>query len=479
MQAIFDKPLRPSRLLLAPVVLAGCLLAAPAFAQNFETFYGEDHTADIGEDIKAIRYCPGGGSIIAGTRRVPGFGTEALVTRVDDNGVDLWQFAYRPGGTNATTAQAITEIRTPRGFAVTGSMLRGATTYIYVMRLECNGRPTWARMLDNLDPTHRAIGYDVSTIPDPSGIANLDDLVVVGDEIRPVFSGNQFGRIARLDGNGNVLWNHVYGSPMFPLGLRFHAVTTNRSAMTFLDDIVVGGAVGTGNTWGFDRRALLFRVTSGGFPVCNAFLGHPGPENEEFRGITRQNNPLSVDREKVYMVRFEPGFCNPLRQASWRDPTFAAGGFDLIETTANPAALPGALAATGSIRGSTPSGNGFVLLAHPAGLFPAFSAVQFGVTGPRTEGLAAIDQKQDRFVMAGSTNSDWAGVGDPLSYYMVQTTPGMRTTCAAHWPALWQTELYPHDRFSPQLQRIHSDGLVPVEVIRARGQGYCCALDPS
>ncbi|MBX3727435.1 MAG: hypothetical protein KF823_16155 [Xanthomonadales bacterium] len=484
-----SKP-RASLLLSLAVLTTGGLTATPALAQNFETHYGETSTLDIGEDIKAVRYCPGGGSIVAGTRRVPGFGSEALVTRVADNGLAIWQFAYRPGGGNATTAQAITEIRFPRGFAITGAMLRGSTLYPYVMRLECNGQPRWARMLDNTDPSHRAAGHDLVEVYDPAG---QGELVMVGDEISPTPAGNQFGRIARLDGNGNVLWNHAYAANNYPLGLRFHAVSGNRSATSVLDDLVVGGAIGAGNTWDFDRRALLFRVDSSGMPICNAFMGLPGPENEEFRGITRQDSPahlggsvlvgsrsdpLAIDSERVYMVRFERGFCLPLRQASWRDANFAAGGHDLIETTANPAALPGAIAATGSIRGSTPNGNGFVLLAHPAGLFPVFGSIQFGNTGPRAETLVALDQKQDRFVLAGSTRSDWAGAGDPLDFYMVQTTTGMRTTCAVPWQPLWQPEQLPYERFEPAVKRIPFDAPVQVQVLPAHDMGYCCPLDP-
>ncbi|MCA0450172.1 MAG: hypothetical protein LCH62_10440, partial [Proteobacteria bacterium] len=101
------------------LALALCGFAAPqAQAQNFEAYYGERSARDAGEDVKSVNYCPRTGSIVAGTRRVA-TGIEALVTRVDDNGGALWQFAYRVAGSNNTTANAIVELRDGSGFALT------------------------------------------------------------------------------------------------------------------------------------------------------------------------------------------------------------------------------------------------------------------------------------------------------------------------------------------------------------------------
>lgn len=480
------------RSVLASTLLLGCLIAAPAAAVPFETFYGEDTSADIGEDIKSVRYCPGGGSVLAGTRRAPGFGQEVLVTRVDDFGTALWQRAYRVAHSNDSRAQAIIELSNGRGFALTGTVRRGQTDlFIYAMHLRCDGEPRWATLLGNLSQNHQAIGYDLLEVADPLSPNQQRDLVVVGDETRPGLPHRQFGRIARLDAAGTVLWDRAYLAPgNLSLGMQFRAVTRAPSASSVLGDFVIAGTFARGNDWQFDRRALMFRVNSNGNPLCNAFLGHPDPRNEGFHGVTTQrqaqqfaggtvligvsNDPVGGANDLVYLTRFRPFGCDPVAQAFYVDLQGEnAAGFDLIETTINPAGLPGALAATGSIQ-SFSTGDGFVLLADPNNLAPVWQPIRFGTQGPRTERLVAIDQKGDQFIMAGSTNSDWNGNGNPLDFYMVQTTPGMRTQCSPPWNAQWRPVALPREQFQPQVALIPFSEPVRVESYRVTGEGYAC-----
>lgn len=480
------------RSLLAPALLAGCLFALPAQAVPFESFYGENATADLGQDIKAVRYCPGGGSVLAGTRRVPGFGQEVLVTRVDDFGTSLWQHAYRLAHSNDSRAQAIIELANGRGFALTGTVRRGnVDLFIYAMQLRCDGRPIWTTLLDNLSPGHQAIGYDLLEVSNPLSPNLQRDLLVVGDETRPGQPQRQFGRIARLDATGNVLWDHAYAAPStLSPGMRFRAVTSAPSGSTLVEDFVVAGSLGQGSDWQFDRRALMFRVNASGNPICNTFLGSQDRQNEDFHGITTQrraqqftggtvligvsNDPTGISSDLVYLTRFRPFTCDPVAQAIYVDlQGGGATGFDLIETGPNPAGVPGALAATGSLYGVSP-GDGFVLLADPNNLAPLWTPIRFGTQGPGTERLVAIDQKGDQFVMAGSTNSDWNGTGNPLDFYMVQTTSGMRTHCSPPWDARWRPVALPRDRFQPRVARIANSGPIPVQVVNASGEGYAC-----
>ncbi len=479
----------PMKTLIPAMLLAGSLLALPVQSQVFESFYGQDNTADIGEDIKAVRYCPGGGSVLAGSRRVPGFGTEILVTRVDDFGVSIWQRAYRLANSNDSRAQAIIELANGRGFALTGSVRRGnVDLHIHAMHLRCDGRPIWTTMLDNLTQGHRAIGYDLVEILDPLSPNLSPDLVVVGDETRPGSPERQFGRIARLDAGGNVLWDHAYFSQT--PGMRFRAVTRAPSASTLIQDLVVAGSLAQGNSWQFDRRALMFRVDAGGNPICNAFLGTADRQNEDFHGIATQrnaqqfaggtvlvgvsNDPTGNTTDLVYLTRFRPFGCDPVAQALYLDlQGNGATGFDLIETGPNPAGLPGALAVTGSLYGTVP-GDGFVLLADPNNLSPVWQPIRFGTQGPRIERLVAIDQKGDQFVMAGSTSSDWNGTGNPLDFYMVQTSAGMRTHCAVPWQSQWRPAALPRDRFPPRVDRIQHFRPIPVQVLTAIGEGFAC-----
>ena len=118
--------------------------ASLAQAQNFEAFYGENPARDAGADVKSVNVCVGGGSIVAGTRSTA-VATEILVTRADNNGVSLWQRAYRIAGSTRSTAQAIVEVRDGSGFALTGSVTRPTGTFIHVLRIRCDGSLYWAR----------------------------------------------------------------------------------------------------------------------------------------------------------------------------------------------------------------------------------------------------------------------------------------------------------------------------------------------
>lgn len=483
------------RRLLLPALLAGLVLALPAAAQRFESHYGESTTADHGADIKAVHQCPGGGSILAGTRRVPAVGNETLVTRVDDNGVSIWQFAYRVAQSRDTRGEAIVELSNGDGFAVTGSFTRGnADRFIYVLRLNCFGRPLWTTMLGNLSHDHYASGHDIIESPNPFSPTIRPDLVVVGEEVRPGPPDRSFGRIARLDQAGNVLWDNAYRSTNHALGLRFRAVTGAAGAGAIGDDLVVAGSLADGSDWQFERRALMFRTNAGGTPVCNSYLGIPGTtSNEDFNGITAlrlpqtlsgspvlvgaSGDPNSPNNDAAYLVRFRPLACDPVVQALYIEPPHGAAaiGHDLVEVAAGSVNLPpGTLAVTGRLFNFSPQGDGFALLANPLDLGPLWTPMRYGVHGARTERLVAIDRKGDHLVMAGSTSSDWAGSGDPQDFYMVQTRLDLRTNCSARWHPIWQPITMPHDRFAPQVLAIQFHDRVPTELIDTRGEGYAC-----
>lgn len=493
MKSLKSNPLRAQLLAALALPLAG-LIGPLAQAQNFEAYYGERPANDAGEDVKSVNYCPRTGSIIAGTRRVSA-GTEALVTRVDDNGAALWQYAYRVGGSTRTTANAIVELRDGSGFALTGSMAR-TDTRIYVLRIDCDGKPGWTRVFGNTTTTgSRAIGYDIieagptlSPVPPPPS-----QLIVVGDENLPAPAGAVAGRILRLTTAGALIWDRAYSQPGQPLGLRFRAVTENRSLSSNLPDIVVAGSAARGTSWNFDRRGLMFRVLSTGAPQCNAVLGAADSTNEDYFGITRltaggyaaetvlvgATQPATAANPSVYLTRFNAGACVPQAQSVWRDATEGATSFDVVETLVGATGTVPTIVATGTIAGAVTQGDGFALTADDANLGPVGGQYRYSTQSDRRETLMAIDNKRDRFVMAGSTFSDWDGSGDAQDFYLVQTDPNKKDQCVRDWSFSWSRVELPYERFTPPVKPLQLTSAVGTEVIETREEGYCCRLDPN
>jgi hypothetical protein len=483
---------RPAQRLCRALFLTLCGLAASlAQAQNFETYYGENPARDSGEDVKSVNVCTGVGSIVAGTRRTA-VATEILVTRADNNGVALWQRAYRIGGATSSTAQAVVEIRDGSGFALTGSVTRPAGTFIHVLRIDCNGGFMWSRVFANQAANHRSMGYDIIEAVNPAVPGAAGDLVAVGEENFAVPAGSVQGHIIRLNAAGGLLFNRAYNQPAPQLGLRFRAVTESRSAAGGADDLVISGSSAFGANWGIDRRALMFRTRFNGAPVCNSSMGIVDSTNEDFYGVVNltfgnfpqetvlvgASTPPVTGSLPLYMVRFRALGCVPMVQAMWRDPVDVATAYDVVEI---PAGLvnAGSVIAAGTLRSAVTAGDGFSLTATPATLGPNGAAFRYSTQSTRAETIFSLDIKRDRFVMAGSTFSDWDGVADGQDFYLVQTDPNRKTQCTVPWNFSWSPVNLPRQQFTPLVATIQASQLVNTLVLNATDEGYCCVLDPN
>lgn len=466
------------------------LLTSVAQAQNFEAFYGENPARDAGEDVKSVNVCLGGGSIVAGSRRTA-VAMEILVTRVDDNGVGLWQRAYRIAGSTQSTARAVVEVRDGSGFALTGSVLRPNGVFVHVLRIRCDGSLMWARVFANQANSHRSVGHDIIEAVNPVSPLAAGDLVAVGEENFAVPAGSVQGRVIRLNSAGAVIFDRAYNQPAPQLGLRFRAVTESRSAAGPAQDLVIAGVAAFGANWGSDRRALMFRVRFNGAPVCNASMGFADSTNEDFHGLTNltfgnfpqetvlvgSSSPL-VTGAPLYMVRFRALGCIPMVQSMWRDPVDVATAYDVVEI---PAGVPGAgsVIAAGTLRSTLTAGDAFSLSATPVSLGPNAPAMRYSTQSARAETIFSIDLKSGRFVMAGSTFSDWDGVADGQDFYLVQTDPNRKTQCTVPWNFSWSPVNLPRQQFTPLVAAIQPSQLVNVLVLNATDEGYCCVWDPN
>ncbi|HJU40451.1 MAG TPA: hypothetical protein VJ724_12810 [Tahibacter sp.] len=473
--------------------------AAPlAGAQNFETYYGEAPSSEVGQDIKSIRYCPNGGTILVGSRREAN-GTQAQVTRVDNNGVAMWQYAYSVANNAFTTGNAIVEL-TPAsttangGFALTGAVAVSGLS-IYVLHISCEGRPLWTTILANQSTLNRATGYDIIEATNPLGPVRNTELVVVGDEVIGNAIGTSHGRIARLNAaTGGPLWNLAYIRNGTLPGLRFRAVTESVGT-AIANDLVVAGSAAAGQNWANDRRALIFRTTWNGAPVCNNTLGRQDPINNDFYGIVELAQPAfagddvlvgsmggnatgAVMLDQVYMGRFGATTCVPQVEALWRDIQDGAVAYDVAEDLIDPATRVTGIRATGTIQNPFTAGDGFLLSANPITLGPFIAQFRYSTQSARHENLQALDNKKDRYVMLGSTLTDWDGVGDPSDFYMVQTDPNGKTQCVREWIVEWTRAAEPQERFEPSIREMRWTS-TQTSLKQVKDEGYCCRLDPN
>ena len=227
--------------------------------------------------------------------------------------------------------------------------------------------------------------------------------------------------------------------------------------------------------------------------MCNNTLGRLDAINEDYFGITalRQQqfvgnnvlvgstggNATGAIFEQVYLTRFATGNCAAVVQSVWRDVQDNAVAYDVVEAPIG-AVTFASVRATGTISGPVTAGDGFLLNANAANLGPVIAQYRYSTQSQRREDLQAIDNKKDRYVMLGSTQTDWDGVGDPLDFYMVQTDPNGKTQCVRDWIVDWSPVQQPQERFEQQLKQLPSSQVV-TEVKPVTDWGYCCAWDPN
>ncbi|MGO1068197.1 hypothetical protein [Lysobacter sp. CA199] len=464
----------------AAVLATSLLFAAPwAQAQNFEAVYGDTQTSEFGEDVKSVNVCGGAGSIIVGTRN-RGDLQDVQVTRVDDNGVDLWQKTYNIAGGQRSQGAAITELSTGRGFAVTGGVWIGEGRSIYVLQIDCEGNPKWTTVIDNLKREQYASGYDII---EGQGDRQFD-LILVGEE-NSRDNKRKWGRIARLDAGGSVLWNQYYdGLDRWP-ELRFRALTENVAASGAPTDLVVAGnSVSPSGL----SSGLMFRTDFNGTPVCSTALNNSDQSQALFHGVTalrgRQfpgqsvlvglNNNVDGSNVQAYLTRFAAGSCAVLAQSLWADPDGRAfRAYDVLET--NDLGGSGPMLALAGTLGQPEFGS--VFAASIGNLDDApLNVNRFGVG---RDMLVAIDRKStDRVVAAGTSFSDRTGVGDPQDMYLVQTDPVLGTLCDTPWdPKVQRVQFKPQDVQS-QPGRIEPFQRVDTEPVPVRGADIVCEVDP-
>lgn len=468
---------------------------APAGAQTFEAYYGDATSRDVAEDVKAVRSCPGGGSIAAGTRIDSAGVSRAQLTRIDGNGTRLWQFAYRIGDSISSSALGVAEYGGSGGFAVTGYALIDETR-MFVMRVDCDGNARWTRWFRNQGAAHRSIGYDLVELPATDPLSG-GDMLVVGDERTALASQSTRGRVARLEGDGDVVFDRAYRLPDNNAGgLRFRAVVREAPVPNQPIALTIAGSARLATGWAADRRALLFRIREDGGLSCINVLGNADSISDDFNGITltpalSATLPSSVVAvgassaesagvavwQQPLLVRAVVGGCVPAAQSRWTFTGEIAAATDVDRIVSTVAGAPTRLVLSGTVRSNAVPGDAFTAFADVGGLAP-LGVSRFGTQAAGIETFAALDLLGNGIVAAGHTERDWDAVGDLRDIYLARAGSALSTQCSIPW------SVTPVNPQLPQAvpQPVPSQPPIPeaVESVAQKtgGEGYCCALLP-
>lgn len=443
-------------------LLAGLVSSSTLLAQPWERSYGVKDQIDEGHRrVTPVTQCPGGGYISIGSRDL-GNVSLVYVIRTDNAGGTIWEQFYDVGADGRPDEGfALTELK-DGGWVTTGTSNRGHRWEAHAMQLDCNGRVNWSYFyyLPSLPPLvgYRLVGHDIRELYTGDGITtNALDLAIAG---YIVDQNNQTDAVLlRLDQFGNLIWHRRYD-----LGRNetFFGLTELRPTFSHAGEIAVVGEFNDG----FRHQALAARIDG----VTGAFGGGPdqgmalyGESGDEyFHSVVETQTWPDTGlltfagfssspglNDDVYVVQSKPHPCGGLVQVTMGNETgdpFGERALDLIEVLEPTGIVPvGSFALTGAAETKYSRSDAFLLFLRQSSLYP-LAAFRYGDHGRYIDFGTSLAQNSTfgpqgpGFIIAGTTESDWDGSGDPSDLYLVQTTDTGKTGCEKEWfpePKYW------------------------------------------
>ena len=444
--------------------------AVPVAAQPYEFAYGPAGTVERGmRGVTPVAACFGGGSIAVGTTGSGPTG-RVYVVRTTAAGAPIWERVYDVGpAAGFETGESITEVRDGSGFVVAGTTRASSTalTDAFLMKVSCDGWMVWWSHVYHSPGSEGALNVVEARSGDAAFGTARGDLIVSGfapDPTAPT-SGNRIGLLFRTRADGMLLWNQRYILP----GLsQFSDVLEARPLSTLTGDVVASGRFTPAGTT--TSRAYVVRVSGNhghftGAPHCAA--AYTAGSQTRFEAVAEQRvwphatglvlvgtASSAATSNDVYVVRTTADPCAVQAQALIGDAAAAPIGIETgLDVREVPYALPlspaGALAITGAA-GNTWNTDAFLLLAEPFGLkpIPGPGHIYGNHSGGRESGQS-VALAPNGFFIAGSTNTDFAGVGDPGDMYLVGPDVNGRTRCALGWNPPYVPQEAPPTRVNP------------------------------
>lgn len=175
---------------------ARVLRLGPGGAIAFDATFGDEDAEHVGP----VAVLPDGGVALAGTvEPADGSARRGWLLRLDPAGGIAWQRTL-PGMSRAHPAVAAY----PEGGVIVVGSVDGAepgSQQAWLMRLDAGGEVVWERRLDDEAPGRLG---EVAALPDGGA-------VIVGSI--ETEEGGIDGRVPRVDADGQVVWDRVFGSP--------------------------------------------------------------------------------------------------------------------------------------------------------------------------------------------------------------------------------------------------------------------------
>jgi hypothetical protein len=437
----------------AALAAAFVATASAAHAQPFEFAYGAAASVETGaRRVSPVHLCPGGGFIAVGSSGTAP-GTRVYVLRTRPNGAPIWEFLYDVAPTAAGDAgNSLVELRDGSGFVIAGSTTGGTTGLdVLLMKIDCNGKPRWT---SEYHSPGAEVAFDVieAASGDPAFHTQKGDLVVAGFATSP--TGNASGLLLRTNAGGTLIWNRRY--ELAGTAGVFRALTEAApSGGTSTGDIVAVGQLKSSA----GQQALVSRVSGntglmGAAPHCTAMYGSgpSSPGRQDFQSVVELtaatgakhlamvgstfSSPMADD---LYLVLTDPNPCVPKIERQVGDAATAPFGeeiaFDVKELTTPTGIAPvGSLVLTGSAGKLGGASDAFLLAVDPVSLAPvAGSGRLYGSHGVGREVGHSLAVAPNGFIIAGSTTTDFQGIGDPGDLYLVGPDANGKTLCELAW----------------------------------------------
>ncbi len=168
------------------------------------------------DEAFCVRQTTDGGYIICGsTTSFNTYGdgaTDAYVVKTDANGTVVWEYNY--GGIGAQFLNSIQQT-TDGGYIATGTFANAIPAFssnppnndVYILKLNSNGTEAWTNFIGSASAD---IGSNIKQLQN-------GDLIVVGTVIANGTSNR--GYVARMNINGNIVWQQVFADLSTNMGL--------------------------------------------------------------------------------------------------------------------------------------------------------------------------------------------------------------------------------------------------------------------
>lgn len=446
------------------LTVGAAFAAAGASAQTFETVFGPPGTVEQGaRRVKPVEFCPDDGFIAVGTTTDGPNPADVYVVLTRPDGTTVWEQRYDIGPGGNDRGQALAEARDGSGYIIVGSRRQTATAqdHAFLLKIKCNGSPVWAQSYES---STTELGNDVveAQTGDPAVGTRPGDILVAGYAANPL--GNRDGLLFRARSDGLLIWSYRYDD--HNANEFFRALTEARpTGGGGAGDVVAAGLYqdpATGRAQGYTVRVNGNTGLIGAAPQ-NAVV-YRTAESQVFESVVELRHSAlagglvmtgstrtAATGSDVLLTRTGPdpaAFVTSERIGEPVGGTFGEeAALDLHEVSnVLTIASPGQLALTGRVARTTDA-DAFLLIADESSLKPAAPGRLFGDHGARPEWGVSVADHPRGFVIAGFSDSDFEGVGDPRDLYLVGADDKGKTNCVAEW-------IPPYDRITTDPRRV-------------------------